>query len=163
MVFESEMMTVEDAIRDSYLAKGLSEEQLQALFAIAQIKTFAEGEPIVRQFDNTKDLLILASGRANILTVVGEPIGSIKPGMPVGEMSFLDDKPRSVSVVSSGTSEVVVLPAEPLRKIFEDRPDIALQAVLNISRILCARLRAANNNIAALMAIDESDALLARG
>jgi len=163
MVFESAMINVEEAIRDSYLARGLTEEQLQELFAIAKINTFGDGEPIVRQFDNTKDLLILASGRANILTVVGEPIGCIKPGMPVGEMSFLDDKPRSVSVLSSGTSEVVVLPAEPLRKIFEERPDIALQAVLNISRILCARLRAANNNIAALMAIDESDALLSRG
>lgn len=156
-------MNVEDAIRDSYLARGLEEEQLQQLFAIAEIRTYSDGEPIVRQFDNTKDLLILASGRANILTVVGEPIGSIKPGMPVGEMSFLDDKPRSVSVVSCGTSEVVVLPAEPLRGIFTNRPDIALQAVLNISRILCARLRAANNNIAALMAIDESESVLSRG
>lgn len=163
MVFESHKMNIENAIRESYLAQGLTEDQLRHLYAIAELRTFSDGEPIVRQFDESKDLLILASGRANILTVVGEPIGSIKPGMPVGEMSFLDDKPRSVSVVSCGDSQVIVFPAEPLKEIFEQRPDIALKAVLNISKILCARLRAANNNIAALLAMDESDALLARG
>lgn len=155
-------MNVQDAIRDSYLAQGLTEEQLQTLYSIARLQTFSDGEPIVRQFDESKDLLILASGRANILTVIGEPIGVIKPGMPVGEMSFLDDKPRSVSVVSSGISEVVILAAEPLRKILEAHQDIASRTYLNISRVLCARLRAANNNIAALMAIDESDSVLSR-
>ncbi len=156
-------MNVQDAIRQSYLAQGLSEEQLEQLYAIAEQRSFGAGEPILRQYDNAQDLLILASGRATILTVIGEPIGVVKPGMPLGEISFLDNKPRSVSVVSQGGSEVVVLPAGPLRKILQDRPDIAVRALLNISRVLCSRLRAANNNIAALMAIDESEASLIRG
>jgi CRP-like cAMP-binding protein len=156
-------MNVQDAIRESYLAQGFSDEQLGQLFAIAEMRSYEDGEPILRQFDEAQDLLILASGRANILTVIGEPIGVVKPGMPLGEISFLDNKPRSVSVVSSGPSEAVVLPAAPLRQILQDRPDIALRALLNISRVLCARLRAANNNIAALLAIDESEATLSRG
>ncbi|AIE86939.1 regulatory subunit of cAMP-dependent protein kinase [Fimbriimonas ginsengisoli Gsoil 348] len=156
-------MNVQDAIRESYLAQGFTEEQLEQLYAIAEERSYVDGEPILRQFDDSQDLLILASGRANILTVIGEPIGVVKPGMPLGEISFLDSKPRSVSVVSSGPSDAVVLPAGPLRKILQERPDIALRALLNISRVLCARLRAANNNIAALMAIDESETSLSRG
>jgi CRP-like cAMP-binding protein len=156
-------MDVKDAIRESYLAQGFTEEQLEQLYAIAELHAYSDGEPILRQFDENKDLLILASGRANILTVIGEPIGVVKAGMPLGEMSFLDDKPRSVSVVSSGPSEAVILPAEALRQILRDRPDIMLIALLNISRVLCARLRTANNNIAALMALDETEAASVRG
>lgn len=156
-------MNVQDAIRESYLAQGLTEEQLRLLDGIAEVRCYEDGEPILRQFDASQDLLILASGRASILTVIGESIGVVKPGMPLGEISFLDGKPRSVSVVSDGASEVVVLPAGPMRRILQENPDISIQTLLNISRVLCARLRAANNNIAALMAIDESDTALSRG
>ncbi len=163
VAIESSSMNVRDAIRESYLAQGFTEEQLEQLYVIAELRSFADGQPILRQFDQNQDLLILASGRANILTVIGEPIGVVRAGMPLGEMSFLDDKPRSVSVVSSGPSEAVILPAEPLRQILRDRPDIMLTALLNISRVLCARLRSANNNIAALMAVDETETAAIRG
>lgn len=156
-------MDVRQAIEESYLAQGFTAEQLDLLCTIAQSRTYEDGEVILRQFDDNKDLLVLASGKASIVTVVGEPIGMIKPGMPIGEISFLDDKPRSVSVVSCGASSAVVLPAEALRQILRDNPDLMLRALLNISRVLCARLRSANNNIAALMALDESDAAISRG
>jgi CRP-like cAMP-binding protein len=136
----------------------MDDEQLEVLNGIAESRSYRDGEPILMQFDINKDLYILASGRANILTGIGEPIGVIKPGMPVGEMAFLDDKPRSVSIVSVGPSDAIILPSGPLWRILQDREDIAVKALLNISRVLCARLRSANNNIAALMAIDESEA-----
>ena len=155
-------MDVKDAIRESYLAQGFTEEQLEQLYSIARTRSYNDGEPLLRQFDDNKDMLILASGRAHILTLIGEPIGVVKAGMPLGEMSFLDDKPRSVSVVSSGRCEAVVFPAEPLREVLRERPDIALTALINISRVLCARLRAADNHLAALMAVEELEPAAAR-
>ena len=150
-------MDIKVAIRESYLAKGLDEEQLEPFYAMAEYRAYEDGEVILQQFDLNKDLYILASGQAHITTGVGEPIGVIKAGMPIGEMAFLDDRPRSVSVISAGPSEAVFLPAGPLRQLLHDRDDIALKTLVNISRVLCARLRSANNNIAALMAIDESE------
>lgn len=150
-------MDLQDAIRNSYLAYGFNEEQLEMVAHLAERRSFSAGEAIVRQFDEDKDLMLLVSGAAEIRTIVGEPIGVVKPGMPMGEVSFLDDKPRSVSIVCTSDAEVLVWAAEPLRQILREHPDIALRALLNISRVLCARLRGANNNIAALLAIDESE------
>jgi CRP-like cAMP-binding protein len=150
-------MSLEEAIRLSYLAQGFGPEQLEALFAVAEWRTYQDGDVILRQFDESRDLYILANGRAHIITVVGEPIGVVKPGMPIGEISFLDGRPRSVSVISVGPSEAVRLPFEPSSAILREHPEIELQLLRNISRVLCARLRSANNNIAALMAIDESE------
>src|SRR5687768_9059366 len=128
-------MSVEDAVRNSYLAQGLSEEHLQALYNIAHFRTFSDGEPILRQFEDSRDLFILAKGRAHICTVVGEPIGVVKAGMPIGEISFLDERPRSVSVLSSGVSEAVEFPFKPLRALLDQHPDMENTFLRNISKV----------------------------
>jgi len=51
----------------------------------------------------------------------------------------------------------VVFSADALSHLFDQEPGIEVILLRNLSRVLCARLRSANNNIAALMAIDESD------
>ena len=153
-------MSLEQAIKGSYLAHGFSSEDLEALYAIAERRTYADGDVILRQFDETKDLYILASGRAHIITMVGDPIGVIKPGMPIGEISFLDGRPRSVSVIAVGPTTVVSIPFERGWELLRERPSMELAMLRNISRVLCARMRSANNNLAALMAIEESELAL---
>jgi CRP-like cAMP-binding protein len=152
-----EQMELNEAIRSSYLAQGLTDPQLESLYALAQSKCFDAGEEIIPQFDDSRDLMILASGVAHITTVVGEPIGLIKPGMPMGEISFLDGKPRSGTVVAKEKCDVVVFSAEPLLQLLAGSPDMTARCLKNISRVLCARLRTANQNLAALMALDESE------
>jgi CRP-like cAMP-binding protein len=154
-------MDLREAIRDSYLARGLREDHLERLYAIAEVQSFAPGEPLMEQDDDNRDLYVVVQGEARILSVTGDPIGYVKPGMPIGEISFLDSKPRSVSVLTETGCEVVVLPYEALWKVLRENQDMALIALVNISRVLCTRLRSANKNIAALMALDESDANLA--
>lgn len=150
-------MDLKQAIRSSYLAQGLTESQLESLYALAESRTYEPGEEIIPQFDSSRDLMILAGGLAHITTVVGEPIGLIKPGMPIGEISFLDGKPRSGTVVARERCEVVVFAATPLLDLLASSPDMTARCLKNISRVLCARLRTANQNLAALMALDESE------
>lgn len=148
-------MDLKSAIRGSYIAQGLNEAQLEKLFAIAEIRNFADGEPLMTQDDEERDLFVVVDGRARILSITGETIGMVTPGMPIGEISFIDGRPRSVSVIGDGPCEAVVLPAEPLWKLMRENKDIATTALLNVARVLCARLRSANRNLATLMALDE--------
>jgi len=155
-------MEMKEAVRLSYLARGLTDSQLESLYALAECRTYEAGAVIIPEFDESRDLMILASGIGHIITVVGEPIALIKPGMPMGEISFLDGKPRSGTVVAVEKCTVVVFAAEPLLKLLADSPDMTAQCLKNISRVLCARLRIANQNLAALMAVDESESGLFR-
>jgi CRP-like cAMP-binding protein len=154
--FDATTMTARDALRNSYLANGFTEEQVDVVNAIAILKSFEDGEEIMGLDDNSKDLMILAEGAADILTITDEPIGVVRPGMPMGEISFLDDRPRSARVISTGPSKVVVLPYEELRPLLTTHPELALRALLNLSRVLCQRIRSANRNLEALMALEES-------
>jgi len=148
---------LKEAIRSSYLAQGMTEPQLESLYAIAQWRSFEAGEEILRQFDDSRDMMVLASGIAHILTVVGEPIGFIKPGMPLGEISFLDGKTRSGTVVAKEPCNVVVFAADQLLELLNASPEMSARFLWNLSRVLCARLRIANQNLAALMALDEAE------
>lgn len=150
-------MDLKSAIRGSYIAQGLSDDQLEKLYSIAEVRQFADGEPLMRQEEEDQDLFVVVEGRARILSITGETIGTVKPGMPIGEISFIDGRPRSVSVIGDGPCEAVVLPAGPLWKLLMENQDIATTALINVARVLCARLRSANRNIATLMALDELD------
>jgi CRP-like cAMP-binding protein len=150
-------MDLESAIRGSYIAQGLSDEQLEKIYAIAEIRTFADGEPLMTQDAAERDLFVVVGGEAEILSITGESIGRVKPGMPIGEISFIDAKPRSVSVVGLSRCEAVVLPSDALWRVLDENQALAARVFLNIGRVLCARLRSANKNLAALMAIDESE------
>ncbi len=154
--FDATTMTARDALRNSYLANGFTDEQVDLIGAIAVLRTFEDGDEIMGLEDSSRDLMILAEGAAKIVNVTDEPIGIVRPGMPMGEISFLDDRPRSARVVSEGSTKVVILPSQELRAALAAQPELALRALLNLSRVLCQRIRSANRNLEALMVIEES-------
>jgi glutaminase len=148
-------MDIKSIISSSYLAKGFTDEFMTQIAAISTIKHFESGSYIVKEDDPSADLMILAEGKAEILTVTGDPIAYIKPNMPFGEVSFLDRRRRSSSVVAQGDCDVVIIAEEPLRELLRKEPEMAVKALVNLSSLLCDRLRKANQQIAALNAIDE--------
>ena len=144
------------SIADSYLAQGLDAEFIARLVEISEIREIAEGDPIVRANEETFDLMLLVEGEGKILTVTDEFLGTIKAGMPFGEIAFLDRKPRSSGVVAAKPTTVILWPEEKLRALFEENPRAASIALHNLCRVLCSRLRSANQQIAALLAVEES-------
>ncbi len=150
------LMDLKSIIASSYLAKGFTDEFVTKIAGISTIKEFADGSYIVKEDDPSADLMILAEGKAEILTVTGDPIAYIKPNMPFGEVSFLDRRRRSSSVVAQGNCKVLIMAEEPLRDLFRAESDMAVRALVNLSSLLCDRLRKANQQIAALNAIEES-------
>ena len=151
-------MDISEAIRNSYLARGLSEDQVKDLSSLAQERSYKAGVEILQQFEQSQDLLLLVSGTAHILSVLGEPIGLIKPGMPIGEVSFIDGRPRSGTVVALEDCGLVFFAESGLRTLLKSRPDIAVVCLQNVCLVLCARLRATTKHLAALMAIEEVEA-----
>lgn len=71
-------------------------------------------------------------------------IGEVKPGELVGEMSFLDDLPRSASVKAKEPSEVLVIPHKKFIDVVDGQP----RWFRSLMRTLSQRLRGANTMIA---------------
>lgn len=122
----------------------MSDTQVTFLLASAQERPFDGGEILVRQFDKKSDLMIVARGKVCIKTFSGEVISELGPGGVFGEVSLVDDAPRSATVVAVGAGAVLVLSSDALTAALDSNVSLRAVVMENIARILCARLRAAN-------------------
>lgn len=144
-------MELTEAIRQSYLVRGLSEDEIKAITSMAEQKTFVGGQTLMRQFERSTDLMIVVDGNARIVTTSGEPITDLQPGSVVGEISLLDDAPRSATVVSVRSTTVAIIPSEKLRALMAEQPNIELVILRNLTKVLCAHVRMANVQLEGLM------------
>ncbi len=143
-------MQIDEAIRQS-LGRGLSEDELAKVVELAQPQTFPGGDLIVRQFDRNSDLIIILEGRAQIRTFREELICEVGPGSIIGEMSLVDEQPRSANVRAVGSAECAVIHAGKLHNLLRENPTMASIVFKNIATTLCSRLRVANIHLDGLM------------
>ncbi len=137
-------MELEEAIQQSYLVKGMSEEEIAAIVSLAERREYADKEFLMRKGDVSTDIMILAEGMARVVSSHQERIIDIEAGGVVGEIAMLDLAPRSATVVSVGSSVVAVLPSEKLTALMQANKEIELGLLRNLSRGLCAYIRRDN-------------------
>lgn len=141
-----------EAIRFNYLFRGLSKEQLDRIAEIVEQRRYDGGDTIVRQFDRDSDMMIIVTGGAKIKSFSGETLAEVGPGSVIGEVSLIDDQPRSATVVAVGTTTVAVIPGKKIADMVAQDVALKAQLVLNISKVLCQRLRTANVQLDAALA-----------
>ena len=72
-------MNLNQAIRHSYLIQGLSHGEIVSIVAIASQKTYRDEEVIIRQGEESTDLMLILEGAARIVTTGGEKLADIRP------------------------------------------------------------------------------------
>lgn len=149
-------MDAYEALKFNYVFRGLEPEQIGRVAHLIETKTFDGGEIIVRQFDRNFDLMIVMEGSAAIKSFSGETIAEVGPGSLIGEMSLIDDQPRSATVTAIGPTKVVVLPYDGLKVVLEQDSSIAAKVVLNIAKVLVQRLRTTNMQLDAALSKQNS-------
>ncbi len=138
------MSEIFDAVSKCYLVKEMPEDEVDALVAISEFRQFDGGMTMVRQFDKSKDLMLIVEGGARVNTFSGDKIIELGPGSIVGEMAILDNQPRSATVMSIRSTKVVFIAGEKLQALMNTYPSIELGLLRNISRVLCSYIRMSN-------------------
>ena len=113
---------------------------------MADTKIVAKDEYIIREGEASTEMYYLNKGTLAIYKRKGDhekQIGTIYSGELVGEMSFLDNEPRSASVKATTESELTIIPREKLNKQIENQPSW----VKVLLSTLTERLRKANHRI----------------
>ncbi|MEL6189117.1 MAG: thiamine pyrophosphate-dependent enzyme, partial [Myxococcota bacterium] len=86
-----------------------------------------------------REVFVVTEGNV-LITRDGRMLATLSPGEVIGEMSVLDEQPRSADAVARGPARVLRLGAERLRGLFEARAALAL----GIVQVLTRRLRETN-------------------
>ena len=136
------------------LFAGVDPSRLDELAAHARKLSLAPGQTLLREGEEGDDVLLVIEGEASV-SVGGMLIGTIGPGDCVGEMSLLDNAPRSATVMSVGPLRALVIPAERFRGLLHAEPAVNMR----LTTTLTARLRSAQSGWAGLAG--DPDVLLA--
>jgi CRP-like cAMP-binding protein len=140
----------------------LSTEQRHEMARATTIRTYGNGEPVVRQGEAGDSMFVVASGHVD---VVIEPerqiVAGIDAGGYFGEMSLLSGAPRTATVLAVGDTAVLELDADVFRRLAADDP----QAVEQVAMAAVTRrieLDKARSTVKATTAPEPSATLLGR-
>lgn len=148
-------MTVNPAVLKTVpLFALLSDHQLAALFPAIQHRSYPRHSFMLRAGEKADALYIIMAGRAKVVVDDGEgrevTLTLIGPNEFFGEMSLIDDKPRSASVEAIDVCEVLYISKTAFMSCLKDNFDVAML----ILRAVVGRLREADRKIASLALMD---------
>jgi CRP-like cAMP-binding protein len=142
-------------LRSVSIFADLEAAELSALERLAEVREFAEGAVVVSQEDAGDALYVLAQGKVKVV-LYGDSGREIilsmfkTPGDFFGEMSLLDDEPRSATVIAAERSRLLVLSRRDFHAHLQRHPRTALPVLRELSR----RLRRADAVIGNLALLD---------
>ncbi|MCX7151785.1 MAG: Crp/Fnr family transcriptional regulator [Proteobacteria bacterium] len=141
-------------LRNVPLFAVLPEHQLGLLTSMVTRKTFARGTTIISAGGPTDSLYIIISGRLKVMMSDNEGreviLAILGSNEFFGEMSLVDDSPRSASVVTIESCELLSLAKRDFNKCLEDNFEMAM----TVMRGLVKRLREADQKIGSLALMD---------
>ncbi len=147
-------------LKDLPIFKGLPDRHLRHLSGDFIVRNVSKGETIFYQSDNSTDLYIVLEGtvRASLLNHDGEELilATFCKGNFFGEMSLLDGKPRSATMIAVDDSTLGILRREKFLLAVKNDPMIAIDLLSAIVQ----RMRMANGMIESLAFLDVSQRLV---
>ncbi|MCU0895048.1 MAG: glutaminase, partial [Rhodospirillales bacterium] len=137
------------------LTAGCSPEDAAVLGDLVSRVDYRDGETIVREGDEARELFILAAGAASVRVRLGhggrcKRVGAIEPGVTFGEFALFENSRRIADVIAAGAASCYVLPVERLTALAVDNPSLHARLLRNIMRGMADRLRRATDEIRAL-------------
>ena len=138
------------------LFSQLSEEEVASISRATRNRTYPKNSVIVFEDDPGDALFVVKSGQVKVV-LIGEDgreviLSVLGGGDFFGEMSLIDDQPRSAHVIAMEDSKLLVLYREDFHRCLERSPRIAL----GLLRALSRRLRSADDKIGGLVLLDVS-------
>jgi CRP/FNR family cyclic AMP-dependent transcriptional regulator len=141
-------------LRRMPLLVGIGEAQLDVLAAGSVRRSFPKGRTIVSEGETSQSLYLLLSGRAKVQRSDSEGkeviLAILGPGEFFGEMSLIDDAPRSASVITIEPSDFISVNKESFKAVLNSSTDMCLA----IMRGIVKRLREADKKIETLALMD---------
>ncbi len=126
-----------ELLRAVPLFSELDKRHLRALARLVDEVSVGEGQELIHQGDEGDEFFVLLEGRARV-DRDGAVIAQLGAGDCFGEMSLLDDGPRSASVTATAEATLLTLHRADFERMLDANPSVS-RALL---RHLSGRIRA---------------------
>lgn len=115
------------------LFAGCSRSQLRNLLNAAEIQTFDDGTVLASEGEYGSELFVVAEGEATV-TAAGKEVARLGRGEFFGELSVLDQEPRSATVTGTSPGSVYRFSKRALDKVLDANPKVVKAMVQVLSR-----------------------------
>ena len=127
-----------DLLRNVRLFSTCNKRELARIASLVDEVEAPKGKVIVRQGDPGRECFVIRDGKARV-AIRGKGSAVLGPGSFFGEMSLLDQGPRSATVTAATDMHLLVLGSREFSSLVEEVPTVAVRMM----RGLAERLREA--------------------
>ena len=125
------------------------------LFEVAARMDFVNldpGEVLFNEWDKADFVCFVESGELNVTKKTGpassDVIATLRRGRSIGEMSIINNFPRSSTVIARSTVRLAVFPRSAFEIILEKRVDIGVNILKGLANLLSINLKKASSRLA---------------
>lgn len=145
------------------ILSGLFHKDIEDLFALCERRVYGKGDIIMEEDEDEYSMFFFIDGEvvvSSTMTIKASGKGGGKSEMEkslvklsagqvgvIGEMSILEDLPRSATVKAFTECVFYEISREKFQSFLSANPNAGSLLLLNISRILCHRVRRGNKDI----------------
>ncbi|MBU6149953.1 MAG: Crp/Fnr family transcriptional regulator [Chloroflexi bacterium] len=133
--------TIHEILRSVPLLRGLTETQLVDMGRLARTHRFEREEIVFLQGDPGDSVHVILNGEVKVVVTsrAGHEaiLAFLGEGESFGEMSLLDDLPRSATIQATAPTTTLSLRKTEFHRLLRDAPDVSLRLL----RALARRLR----------------------
>lgn len=148
-------INVSEVLAQAPLFKGLTEEQCQQLAALMFVNDLAAEDVVCQEGDNSDFMCLVAEGALDILkrNAAGHiaSVARCYSGDVLGEMTLLDGKRRSATLVALEPTTLLVLTKKTFEQFRQQQPYAASVVIENIARQLSENMRRTSARLATFM------------
>ena len=143
--------TIIDSLIDSPLFYGLGEDELKVVAGHVDYSKIEAGGILFREGDRGDSVCFVLEGTVDIIkesSPGGEVVlTSLPKGRSIGEMSVIDNFPRSATAKARTETSLLTLTQKTFDQILKNHPEIGIKILIGISRHLSLKLRKTSSRL----------------
>lgn len=134
-----------DLLDDTKWGREFARDEVEIIARYMSVQQFKPGEYIFKQGERQNFMAFIVDGKVDIVKESADELEMIVvtllPSTYFGEMSFVDEEPRSASAVARIESTLLFLSNDNFDRITNEHPGLAIKILKNIAKLISQRLR----------------------
>jgi len=146
---------VSDFLLNTPLFDGLKTNEIENIAKHLSFIELSKDEILFREGEKGNCVCFVVEGTLDVIkqSLTGESviITALHRGRSIGEMSIIDDFPRSATVKARTQVKLVILTREGFDLLLKENPQVGIKILKKISRLLSLNLRKTSSRLADYM------------
>ncbi len=142
---------ISNRLKGLHFFKGMSSDELGILSEHVEMEELEPESVVFKEGDAGDSLYFISEGSLEVSmdSEWGENIklATLEEGSSFGEMSVIDELPRSATITANTNATVISLRKGDFDRILDSHPKIGVQILKGLAQFLCTHLRKSNESL----------------